>query len=166
LCSWSSPFESRGCLAHAIITPRPQARGPTRGSASERCSRVTSMTEYSCCGTADNSEPTARPSVAAPDGYDPPASSAFRPYCCALRSDRPKQDFREVILDGDCRIDRRYLEIRASSYAQRAQPNWWSGVIVSLRASTLTTPCARAPRRYVLPGSSASIRLRAGATFE
>jgi AraC-like DNA-binding protein len=34
---------------------------------------------------------------------------------CARRSDRPKQDFREVILHGDCRTDRRYLEIRASS---------------------------------------------------
>ncbi len=34
------------------------------------------------------------------------------------RSDRTKQDFREVILDGDCGIDRRYLEIRASSYAE------------------------------------------------
>ena len=34
-------------------------------------------------------------------------------------SDRPKQDFREVILDGDCRSDRRYLEISASSYAER-----------------------------------------------
>ena len=34
-------------------------------------------------------------------------------------SDRPKQDFREVILDGDCRTNRRYLEIRASSDAER-----------------------------------------------
>jgi hypothetical protein len=35
-------------------------------------------------------------------------------------SDRPKQDVREVILDGDCRTDLCYLEIRASSYEQRA----------------------------------------------
>src|SRR5271157_4474752 len=68
-----------------------------------------------------------------------------------LRSDRPKQDFREVILDGDRRTDRRYLEIRASSHAERAQPKWWSEVIVCLRALTITTPCARAPRRYAEP---------------
>jgi hypothetical protein len=59
-----------------------------------------------------------------------------------------EQDFREVILDGDCRTDRRYLEIRASSYAERAQLNWGSEVTVCLRSLTLTTPCARAPRRY------------------
>ena len=70
---------------------------------------------------------------------------------CALRSDRPKQDVREVILDGDCRTDRRYLEIRASSYAERAQLNWWSKAIVRLRASTITTPCDRAPRHYAEP---------------
>jgi len=62
---------------------------------------------------------------------------------CALRSDRPKQDFREVILDGDCRTDRRYLEIRASSYAERAQLNWASEVTVCLRSLTLTTPFRR-----------------------
>ena len=37
-----------------------------------------------------------------------------------------------MILDGDCRTDRRYLEIRASSYAERAQLNWGSEVIVIL----------------------------------
>jgi hypothetical protein len=53
-----------------------------------------------------------------------------------------------VILDGDCRTDRRYLEIRASSYAERAQLNWRSEVIVYLGTLPITTLCARAPRRY------------------
>ena len=39
-----------------------------------------------------------------------------------------------MILDGDCRTDRRYLEIRASSYAERAQLNWGSEVTVCLRS--------------------------------
>ena len=56
-----------------------------------------------------------------------------------------------MILDGDCRTDRRYLEIRASSSVERTQLNWRSEVTVSLRALTLTTPCARAPRRYAEP---------------
>ncbi len=56
-----------------------------------------------------------------------------------------------MILDGDCRTDRRYLEVRASSYAERAQLNGGSQVILCLSALTLTTPCARAPRRYAEP---------------
>ena len=36
---------------------------------------------------------------------------------CALRSDRPKPGFQRVILDGDRRSDRRYLEISASACA-------------------------------------------------
>ncbi len=75
---------------------------------------------------------------------------------CARRSDRPKQDFRVVILDGDCRTDRRYLEIRASSCAERAQLNWWSEATVRLRALTITTPCARAPRCYAEPDAGSS----------
>src|SRR5262249_49151326 len=70
---------------------------------------------------------------------------------CALRSDRPKQDFREVILDGDCPPDRRYLEIRAPSYAERAQLNWGSEVTFCLRTLTITTPCARAPGQHAEP---------------
>jgi hypothetical protein len=69
----------------------------------------------------------------------------------AHRSDRPEQDFQEVISDADCRTDRRYLEIRASSYAARARLNWWSEATVRLRALTITTPCARAPRRDAEP---------------
>ena len=51
-----------------------------------------------------------------------------------------------MILDGDCRTDRRDLEIRASSYAQCAQLNWRSEVIVYLGTLPITTLCARAPR--------------------
>ena len=52
-----------------------------------------------------------------------------------------------MILDGDCRTDRRYLEIRASSYAERAQLDRGSEVTVCRSTLTITTPCARAPRR-------------------
>jgi hypothetical protein len=56
-----------------------------------------------------------------------------------------------VILGGDRRSDPRYLEIRASSYAERIQLNWRSEVAVRLLASTVTTPCDRAPGRYAEP---------------
>jgi hypothetical protein len=56
-----------------------------------------------------------------------------------------------VILDVDGRTDRRYFEIRASSYAGLTQLNWRSEVAVCLRALTITTPCARAPRRSAEP---------------
>ena len=56
-----------------------------------------------------------------------------------------------MILDGDCRTDRRYVEIRASSDAERAQLILGSEVTDCLRAWTITTPCARAPRRYAEP---------------
>ena len=49
------------------------------------------------------------------------------------------------------RTDRRDLEIRASSYPERAPRNWRSEVTFCLRALTLTMPCARAPRRSAEP---------------
>jgi len=56
-----------------------------------------------------------------------------------------------VILDGDCRTDQRYVEIPASSDAERGQPNLGSEVTVCLCALTIATPCARATGRYAEP---------------
>jgi hypothetical protein len=70
---------------------------------------------------------------------------------CALRSDRPKPACRKMILDGDHRSDGRCPEIRACSSAESPRLSWRSEVAVSLRAWTITTPCARAPRRDAEP---------------
>ena len=74
----------------------------------------------------------------------------------ARRSDRPKLACRKMILDGEHRSDWRCLEIRASSSAESTQLNWRSAVAFSLRALTITTPCARAPGVMLNRGTSRS----------